>query len=87
MIAPRRPAVARARALMQGAGLSSPLDAVTSSRTVGERQKLEILRSLRRARAVRRDLRARRRAPHVATLAALGLAARRAGRRGDRAAP
>lgn len=47
---------ARARALMQGAGLSIPLDAVTSALTVGERQKLEILRVLYRgARAILLD--------------------------------
>ncbi|WP_437964901.1 ATP-binding cassette domain-containing protein [Sorangium sp. So ce260] len=47
---------ARARALMQTAGLSIPLDAATSALTVGERQKLEILRVLYRgARAILLD--------------------------------
>ncbi|WP_433927839.1 ABC transporter ATP-binding protein [Sorangium cellulosum] len=47
---------AGACALMQAAGLSIPLDAVTSALTVGERQKLEILRVLYRgARAILLD--------------------------------
>ncbi|MDC0678016.1 ABC transporter ATP-binding protein [Sorangium atrum] len=47
---------ARAGALMQAAGLEIPLDAITSSLTVGERQKLEILRVLYRgARAILLD--------------------------------
>ncbi|WP_437332631.1 ABC transporter ATP-binding protein [Sorangium sp. So ce394] len=47
---------ARARALMEAAGLSIPLDAATSALTVGERQKLEILRVLYRgARAILLD--------------------------------
>ncbi|WP_437874987.1 ABC transporter ATP-binding protein [Sorangium sp. So ce513] len=47
---------ARAGAIMRGAGLSIPLDAVTSALTVGERQKLEILRVLYRgARAILLD--------------------------------
>jgi ABC-type uncharacterized transport system ATPase subunit len=39
---------ARARSIMESAGLSVPLDAVTSTLTVGERQRLEILRVLYR---------------------------------------
>ncbi|WP_437275606.1 ATP-binding cassette domain-containing protein [Sorangium sp. So ce375] len=47
---------ARAGALMEDAGIEIPLDAVTSSLTVGERQKLEILRVLYRgARAILLD--------------------------------
>jgi general nucleoside transport system ATP-binding protein len=49
-------AVARARALMESAHLSVPLGAVTDTLTVGERQRLEILRVLYRgARALLLD--------------------------------
>lgn len=49
-------ASARARAMMESAGLAVPLDALTSSLTVGERQRLEILRVLYRgARALLLD--------------------------------
>jgi simple sugar transport system ATP-binding protein len=49
-------AAARARAIMDQAGLAVPLDAITSTLTVGERQRLEILRVLYRgARALLLD--------------------------------
>ena len=49
-------AAARARTLMDSAGLEVPLDALTSTLTVGERQRLEILRVLYRgARALLLD--------------------------------
>ncbi len=49
-------AEARARALMESAGLQVPLSALTSTLTVGERQRLEILRVLYRgARALLLD--------------------------------
>jgi general nucleoside transport system ATP-binding protein len=49
-------AQARARSIMESAGLSVPLDALTSTLTVGERQRLEILRVLYRgARALLLD--------------------------------
>jgi simple sugar transport system ATP-binding protein len=49
-------ATARAREIMESAGLAVPLDAPTSSLTVGERQRLEILRVLYRgARALLLD--------------------------------
>jgi simple sugar transport system ATP-binding protein len=49
-------ATARARAILESAGLDVPLDAITASLTVGERQRLEILRVLYRgARALLLD--------------------------------
>ncbi len=49
-------AAARARAIMKSAGLTVPLDAITATLTVGERQRLEILRVLfRGARALLLD--------------------------------
>jgi len=49
-------AAARARVIMDSAGLSVPLEALTSTLTVGERQRLEILRVLYRgARALLLD--------------------------------